>query len=395
MPDYKLRINGLRHHDFKDRLDELYELAPGHRMSISIEHDNVAEQDAVIVYWGKHFVGYVRSGEDRELALSLIQASGRATMLGRIVGFDRGNRWLWMEISSQQEPTPTKNRPSTILTGWHFEGKTLRLDEDEERLHTMLCNLEMTLEQQEPWDEDMEQWLEYCEGNLWLDISLEASEHVTRILGLLTDGSNAQIAYMEAANRLQRAVDRMGSPEMRRKQAEQIIKKAHSYDMNVLLLHYGNTAKDCIRQLPKVLIDLFLEDGEIFMGRLWYLHRPTKQIRAIKTLLAMMIRLKDDEEKKVVHDIPEQWLIAWGTRQKDKTKAEVVREIVSTFEMEKLKPELISQMQEMTDGCNVPLQHTKLMEEIALQPRTENHFNEGSVSIGAGGTLMGNVNTKE
>ena len=169
MPDYKLRINGLRHHDFKDRLDELYELAPRHRMSISIEHDNVAEQDAVIVYWGKHFVGYVRSGEDRELALSLIQASGRATMLGRIVGFDRGNRWLWMEISSQQEPTPTKNRPSTILTGWHFEGKTLRLDEDEERLHTMLCNLEMTLEQQEPWDEDMEQWLEYCEGNLWLE----------------------------------------------------------------------------------------------------------------------------------------------------------------------------------------------------------------------------------
>lgn len=395
MPDYKLRINGLRHHDFQDRLDELYEHAPGHRMSISIEHDNVAEQDAVIVYWGKYFVGYVRSGEDRELALSLIQASERAIMLGRITGFDRDNRWLWMEISSQQEPTPTKNSPSTILTDWHFEGKTLRLDEAEERLHAMLCNLEMTVEQQEPWDEDMEQWLEYCEENLWLDISLETSEHVARILGLLTDGSNTHTEYKKAANRLQMAIDRMGSPETRRRQAEQIIKKAHSYDMNVLLLHYGDKAKESIRQLPQVLIDLFLEDGEIFMGRLWYLHRPTKQIQAIKTLLAMMIRLKDDEAKKPAPDIPEQWLIAWGTRQKDKVKAEVVKEIVSTFEMEKLKPMLISQMQEMTDGCNMPLQQTKLMEEIALQPRTENHFTEGSVSIGAGGTLMGNVNTNE
>ena len=395
MPDYKLRINGLGYHDFKNRLDELYEHAPGRRMSISIEHDNVAEQDAVIVYWGKYFVGYVRSGKDRELALSLIQASGRATMLGKITGIDRDNRWLWMEISCQLEPTPTKNSPSTILADWHFEGKTLRLDENEEKLHTMLCNLEMTAEQQDPWDEEMEQWLEYCEENLWLDISRETSEQVTRIFDLLTDGSGTRLEYKKAANRLQSAVDKMGSPSTRRRQAEQIIQKAHSHDMNVLLLHYGDKAKECVRQLPQVLIDLFLEDGEIFMGRLWYLHRPTKQIQAIKTLLAMMIRLKDNEEKKVAPSIPEQWLIAWGSRQQDRAKAEVVQEIVETFEMEKSNPKLAREIQLMIDRCNVPLQQTKLLEGIALQPRTENHFTEGSVRIGAGGTLMGNVNTNE
>ena len=74
---HRIIINGLRHHDFKGRLDELYKLAPGRRMAISIEHDNPKETDAVIVYWGKELVGYVRSGKDRELAYTLIKTSGR------------------------------------------------------------------------------------------------------------------------------------------------------------------------------------------------------------------------------------------------------------------------------------------------------------------------------
>ena len=70
METYKFIINGLRHHDFKDKLDELYEFAPGHRMSISIEHDNAHEEDAVIVYLGSKCVGYVRSGADRKKVCS-------------------------------------------------------------------------------------------------------------------------------------------------------------------------------------------------------------------------------------------------------------------------------------------------------------------------------------
>ena len=66
MTTYRFAITGLRHHDFANRLDELYDKAMGKRMSISIEHDNPGEMDAVIVYWGRCFVGYVRSGTDRE-----------------------------------------------------------------------------------------------------------------------------------------------------------------------------------------------------------------------------------------------------------------------------------------------------------------------------------------
>jgi len=392
---YTFPINGLRHHDYGGRLDELYKLAPGRRMSISIEHDNPSESDAVIVYYGKHQVGYVRSGKDREQACSLIKGSGRGAMLGRVVGVDREKRWLWLEVTSESTETPSAESPPTILTNWNFDGKVLPLDEAEQALHTMLCTLEMTLENQEPWEEDMEQWLEYIEQNLWRDISLECYQQITRILGLLAEGSKVNAEYVQKTAHLQIALDTMGCPEIRKLQAMQIQQMADSKEMSMLLLHYGDKVAENLGKLPEPLSRLFMEDSEKLMAKLWYLHRPRKQTQAIKTLLALMVRLKGNgnDGEKAADGISKQWLLAWGFRQKDRAKAEVVQEIIGTFEMEKNNPELAQQVQLMMDGCNAPLQQTELLKEIALRPKTENNFAEGSVSIGTGGTLMGNVNT--
>lgn len=379
---YRLPINGLRHHDFKGRLDELYELAPGRRMSISIEQDNPSEANAIIAYMGNSFVGYVRSGKDRELAYSIIKASGRNSLLGKIVGVDREKRWLWLKVTSKDEiQHEVEYAPTTVLTNWRFDGELLPVDEAELRLHTMLCNLETTLEELDPWDEDMEQWLEYIEQNLWLDISLETSMQVSHILGLLTSGSNEHPEYEQKASRLQMTIDMMGSPEVRQVQALQIIKKASSKEMDVLMMRYGDKAKECIKQLPEVLKHLFLEDGETFMGRLWYLHCPYKQIREVKTLLAMIVRLEGESEKKITNTISEQWLLAWGTLQKDKQKAEMVREIVDTFEMEQTNPELAQRMQQMIDSCNTALIQADALKAVASKPtiQADHYYAEGAL----------------
>lgn len=205
MPTYRFTITGIRHHDFRGRLDELYEPALGKRMSISVEHDNPQEPDAVIVYWGKKWVGYVRSGKDREQAYSLIKASGRGSLLGKIVGYDRENRWLWLEVSTDCDVAPTCEDKTNVLTNWSFDGEILPTDEEEVRLHAMLCNLEMTIENREPWDDDMEEWLEYVGQNLWRDISCETSGQVRYILELLTAGSTEHKEYAHAADRLQYA----------------------------------------------------------------------------------------------------------------------------------------------------------------------------------------------
>lgn len=318
METYKFIINGLRHHDFKDKLDELYEFAPGHRMSISIEHDNAHEEDAVIVYLGSKCVGYVRSGADRKKACSLLRSSGRGSLLGKIVGVERKNRWLYMEVKTACEVSKTVDDRKNILSGWEFDGKLLPMEESVHRLHAMLCNLEMTTEALEPWDDEMAEWLAYVEENLWRDISLETLEHVKRILGFLTVGSTTYPEYAKAASRLQYSIDYMASPEVRRLQALQIIDKAHTDAMTLLLLHYGDAAKEAILQLPKELVTLFLKDGEAFMGRLWYLHRPTKQIRALNTLLSMMVRLKDNSGEDASTSIPREWLLQWGANQQDR-----------------------------------------------------------------------------
>lgn len=351
MATYRFPINGLRHHDFKECLDELYELGPGKRMSISVEHDNPGEDDAVIVYWGKRHVGYVRSGRDRECAYSLITGSGRGSMLGRIVDIDREKRYLWMEVYSEQTVTLECSERPNMLQGLAFDGEMLPVDEEEVRLHTMLCNLEMVVECREPWDEDTEEWLCYVQENLWRDISCETSEQVRRILDCLTSGGADMEEYAQAANRLQYAIDYMGSPEVRRLQAQQILDKSRSKAMDLLLLRYAERAKDVIDRLPRELVTLFMEDGEVFMGRLWYLHIPYKQVQAIKTLLAMMIRLKDNAGEAVSTSIPEQWIINWAKRKENADKADFARELISTFEMERRSPELCQELDSMDAAC--------------------------------------------
>ncbi len=294
-------IIGLRHHDFKDRLYELYALAPGRRMSISIEHDNPKEPDAVTAYLGKHFAGYVRSGANRALACALIRASGRDSLLGKVVGVDPEKRCIWLEVAGSCPEPKAENRPS-ILKGWHFDGELLPIDEEEQALLTMLSNLEMTTEAQEPWDEDMEQWLEYIDQNLWRDISFEASSQVEHIMALLTSSTASHPEYGKKADRLQLLIDRMGSPETRRLQIAHIMLKAASKDMDWLLLRYGGKAQETIAQLPPMLPGLFRTDGERLIGRLWYLHCPRKQIRALKTLLAMTARIEGDKGQQPSRD---------------------------------------------------------------------------------------------
>lgn len=117
------------------------------------------------------------------------------------------------------------------------------------------------------------------------------------------------------------------------------------------------------------------------MGRMWYLHRPYKQVQAIKTLLAMMVRLKDEAGEEASQSIPKDWLITWGRSQRDKNKAEVVQEIISTFELQRTNPGLAQQMAEMLEDCN--------------GQKIENHFAQGSVRFEAGSTMNGEVVLKE
>lgn len=386
MKSYFLIISGLRHHDFKGRLDELYRLAPGRRMSISIEHNNPGEQDAVIVYCGKDFVGYVRSGSDKNLAVSLIKSSGRDSLLGRIKGVDRENNWLMMEITSEAEELPEIEPLPCIFDNWEYDGEVLPCNEANQHLHTMISNLLMTTEEKDPWDEDMEQWLEYIGENLWRDMSRETFVQLHQIISYLKAGKTLHPEYEQKAKRIDAFIDRMGSPEVRKKQVEEIFQIASSWEIEDLLLRKGDKAREDVQKLPEEIRSLFSHDGEKCMARIWYYHIPTCKILAIKTLLAIMIRLKNEETQKDSGNIPEEWLLNWCSRQKDKTKAAVVKEFIGLYELEKIKPKLVHELQQMDDACNMPMQETEAirkqteaLKEVAKKPTIQaEHYHAGT-----------------
>lgn len=296
MPTYRFIINGLRHHDFADRLDELFLSALGRRVTLSIEPDNPSEADAVIAYLGQCCLGYVRSAQRAE-ACGLIRALGLEAMQGRMVEADPQRRWLTVEVVADEAlPSLPIGRPAHPLTGWHFDGRTLPEEEKEHRLRTLLASLLLTVKACEPWEEDMEEWLVYVDQELWRDISSDCSEKVEQLLRLLTDGTPAQPLYADKALRLQLAMDRMGSPEVRRQQAEHICQRAFSRSMDELLCYYkGDEPLQAVLTLPAELLRLYLTDSEALMGRLWYYRLPREQVRGVLTLLALMVRLRKDE----------------------------------------------------------------------------------------------------
>ena len=138
----------------------------------------------------------------------------------------------------------------------------------------------------------MEEWLVYVDQELWRDISSDCSEKVEQLLRLLTDGTPVQPLYADKALRLQLAIDRMGSPEVRRQQAEHICQRAFSHSMDELLCYYkGEESLQAVLTLPAELLRLYLTDSEALMGRLWYYRLPREQVRGVLTLLALMVRL--------------------------------------------------------------------------------------------------------
>ena len=358
MTTYKFPIIGLRHHDFANRLDELYDKSLGKRMAISIEHDNPGEMDAVIVYWGRCFVGYVRSA-DRGRVCSLILSSGRGSMFGKIVEVDRDHRVLWMEIVTDVEPHTVCLPTECLFANWDYVDKTLPLSIQEGQVHTMLDCLEMVVEDDEPWDHEMEEWLSAVEENLWCDISCETTQQITRIIEKMTNSPNYP-QYKTGKDRLQQALDHMGSPEVRRLQCQKIFSDAESADMLQLMCYYGDKAEDAVATLPSSFVMLFLRDGESVMGKLWYMHCSSKKIHAIMSLLAMKVHMMKNEQQPLEGSIPLQWLTNWTKEQQSNTATAVMNKCVSDFELERTSPEIYNNLQAL---------------QQATRPHTDYHVN--------------------
>ena len=346
----RLPINGIRHHAFKGRLEELYRLAPGKRVTLSVEHENEVERDAVICFLGQEHLGYVRTGHDHDVALQMVESSGRRSVLGRIVELDKVGRIIWVEVEAHAVIDCPKACTGNLLESWHYEGPLLPEEREVTLLHSMMDTLEMLVEAGTPWDLEMQQYLESIEEHGWRDMSMEFRLQLEHTLKLMTESESME-GYGKAANQLQYFIDHMGSPETRKQQANWLLGMVHSTEMKRIRTAFGEQVEEVVRLLPENFINLFLTDGELLMGRLWYLRQGYTNIRGLMTLLALGVFMKEENQEIVPHQIPRDWIVAWAQRRNNEAKADTVRQLICDYELERSNKPLTNQLDAMEEAC--------------------------------------------
>lgn len=143
----------------------------------------------------------------------------------------------------------------------------------------------------------------------------------------------------------------MGSPETRQRQARWLLETARGEEMKRVRMAYGERASEVVRMLPEVFVDMFLNDGEMLMARLWYLRQSGTVVRGILTLIALSIILKEETQEISLTDIPREWIIAWARRRENEKKADVVHQLIADFALERNDDALARQLDEMQRFC--------------------------------------------
>lgn len=294
MPKYRFHVVGIRHHDYANNLDELYERAEGKSMTMYIEEENLMEENAVRVYLASKFVGYVRTGAERMLAVELLR-DGRLSVMGKVVEIDREYRMITIEVDTDVVSECKGRERGRKLRNWKYYGEKLLLTDEEITLKAMLNNLQMSLEQQEEWNDNMTQYMDFIEQNFWRDVSRESQHQLVVIEQLLTANSDVMLKYKEAAQRVAYILTDVNSPEARQRLVDLMKEQAKSKQVAFMIKDTDDANKK-VNKIPYTLRRLYDNNPQEYVGRLRYMRCPYSQIRQLQTLMVMRIALCSKNE---------------------------------------------------------------------------------------------------
>lgn len=294
MKKIELPIVGLRHHEFGHTLPSLFRSAVGNVVFLSIERHNATEPNAVMAYLKGRCLGYVRTGEWREMAQAALETTTRGVMMCKVVRTNSELREVWVELVMQEDVHCSSRHCPQLLEGWQYDGPTLLWDAPVLRLQNQAGALLAMLEEDpEAWSADMESALAAVEECGWADISGTMRTLLGETLKLLTALSPKDVAFAEAARRLQFTLDYLCSPEWAERRVKELRALAQSAKMAGLHAMLGARAVPTVQQLPSAITTLFDLSPAEAMGRLCYLRMPTEVAEQMLTVLALRLHLQD------------------------------------------------------------------------------------------------------
>lgn len=263
-------------------------------MTMYIEEENLMEENAVRVYMASKFVGYVRTGAERMLAVELLR-DGRLSVMGKVVEIDREYRMITIEVDTDVVSECKGRERGRKLRNWKYYGEKLLQTDEEITLKAMLNNLQMSLEQQEEWNDNMTQYMDFIEQNFWRDVSRESQHQLVVIEQLLTANSDVMLKYKEAAQRVAYILTDVNSPEARQRLVDLMKEQAKSKQVAFMIKDTDDANKK-VNKIPYTLRRLYDNNPQEYVGRLRYMRCPYSQIRQLQTLMVMRIALCSKNE---------------------------------------------------------------------------------------------------
>lgn len=314
MRSKQILLAGMRHHDFKPEIPEIYERIIGERILLVREDDNAWDVNmAVAAYYGGRLLAYVH-GEINKLTIrNAISVSGREPYLGVVRKFRkaRNEHESDMLIADIKLPDGAETSinlklemEATDWSNWTWTaGDPLPRTKEQNLLGTITDDLLWLLKDGEPWSKYYEEDLRAIAENAWADFSGEQQDKIRDIAAALVFRTDERMD--EAAFDLQQVMCHLGSPEVRQRVFDQLRERAEDPKVIAYVKEKKYTTEGLIESFPSGMYQLLTRDPETFVGRTSYLKIPREVLnRMFSGVTYLLCCFMLDTKAKMATEVP-------------------------------------------------------------------------------------------
>lgn len=309
-------VKGISHHDVADRLGVWLPECVGRMVTLVVEsaEENEIGVECVAVYDVDEHLGYIDDNQKLEL-LTVLRVGRWHTLRSHIISFNEGkgeeghysHAKLTIEApklryEKEYECENTLPPTKSPWADWSYDGPLVPRTTIGRKLDTVRSVLMEMIEDNEPWSEDVRQYVEAFCRNGFIDLSGVMRQDMLRVMHWLECGDTREMRKM--ADRVLDVMTNMGSEETRVLHVRQLItEKTLSSGCKAIIDENGfdiNYQRECYEAMP-YRTDWHISDEaseKRFVAKLYYDNTLTREkLEQIYSVIALCKRYEMEEAK--------------------------------------------------------------------------------------------------
>jgi len=283
-----IRIVGIQMHAYKDRLEELRQVAPGTVVFLTREDNGPVRRHSIRAMLGNECLGYVKRLEINKVRDIM---GRRSALQARILSLCDDELAFCAEIDGESTVAPIEINHE--LDGWTPLGPILEPTNLELNLQAWINILSAMSETPGDWTPENEAQLQLVMDNAWIDMSGETHLQLAEIIGLLM--AAPEESKQAAGLKLDRTFSRYGRDEYRQRRFEYLRELSQSEQMARILCNNTESIMDWMTDVPDPYEKEFYSDPLTLMRLLWYADLPKDKLQALLTRVCMKIAAQSAE----------------------------------------------------------------------------------------------------